>query len=65
MAIRDTIVSAVQSSLRNETITTKGGGASIMESGSGADALLEDLRKISGKTRQYERLTNVLKQCLL
>jgi len=63
MAIRDTIVSAVQSGQMAVGSALTGGGAAVMESGSGAVPLLEDLRKISRENEgNTERLTNVLKQ---
>ena len=63
MAIRDSIVGAVQSGQMAVGSALTGGGAAVMESGSGAVPLLEDLRKISRENEgNTERLTNVLKQ---
>ena len=63
MAIRDSIVGAVQSGQMAVGSALTGGGSAVMESGSGAVPLLEDLRKISRENEgNTERLTNVLKQ---
>ena len=63
MAIRDSIVGAIQSGQMAVGSALTGGGAAVMESGSGAVPLLEDLRKISRENEaNTEGLTNVLKQ---
>ena len=63
MAIRDSIVGAIQSGQTAVGSALTGGGAAVMESGSGAVPLLEDLRSISRENEgNTERLTNVLKQ---
>ena len=63
MAIRDSIVGAVQSGQMAVGSALTGGGAAVMESGSGAVPLLEDLRGIARENEgNTERLTNVLKQ---
>ena len=62
MAIRDSIVGAVQSGQMAVGSALTGGGAAVMESGSGAVPLLEDLRGIARENEgNTERLTNVLK----
>ena len=62
MAIRDSIVGAIQSGQMAVGSALAGGGTAVMESGSGAVPLLEDLRKISRENEgNTERLTNVLK----
>ena len=63
MAIRDSLVGAIQSGQMAVGSALTGGGTAVMESGSGAVPLLEDLRKISRENEgNTERLTNVLKQ---
>ena len=63
MAIRDSIVGAIQSGQMAVGSALAGGGTAVMESGSGAVPLLEDLRRISRENEgNTERLTNVLKQ---
>ncbi len=63
MAIRDSIVGAVQSGQMAVGSALTGGGAAIAGSGSGAVPLLEDLRGISRENEgNTERLTNVLKE---
>ena len=63
MALRDSIVGAIQSGQTAVGSALTGGGAAVMESGSGAVPLLEDLRSISRENEgNTERLTNVLKQ---
>ena len=63
MAIRDSIVGAIQSGQTAVGSALTGGGAAVMESGSGAVPLLEDLRRINRENEgNTERLTNVLKQ---
>ena len=62
MAIRDSIVGAVQSGQMAVGSALTGSGGAVMESGSGAVPLLEDLRSISRENEgNTERLTNVLK----
>ena len=62
MALRDSIVGAVQSGQMAVGSALTGGGAAVMESGSGAVPLLEDLRSISRENEgNTERLTNVLR----
>ena len=62
MAIRDSIVGAIQSGQTAVGSALTGGGAAVMESGRGAVPLLEDLRKISRENEgNTERLTNVLR----
>ena len=62
MALRDSIVGAVQSGQMAVGSALTGGGAAIADSGSGAVPLLEDLRKISRENEgNTERLTNVLR----
>ena len=62
MAIRDSIVGAIQSGQTAVGSALTGGGAAVMESGSGAVPLLEDLRGIARENEgNTERLTNVLK----
>ena len=62
MALRDSIVGAIQSGQTAVGSALTGGGAAIADSGSGAVPLLEDLRKISRENEgNTERLTNVLK----
>ena len=51
MAIRDSIVGAIQSGQMAVGSALAGGGTAVMESGSGAVPLLEDLRRI---TRENE-----------
>ena len=63
MAIRDSIVGAIQSGQMAVGSALAGGGTAVMESGSGAVPLLEDLRRITRENEgNTERLTNVLKQ---
>ena len=62
MALRDSIVGAVQSGQMAVGSALTGGGAAIADSGSGAVPLLEDLRSISRENEgNTERLTNVLR----
>ena len=62
MALRDSIVGAVQSGQMAVGSALTGSGGAVMESGSGAVPLLEDLRKISRENEgNTERLTNVLR----
>ena len=62
MALRDSIVGAVQSGQMAVGSALTGSGGAVMESGSGAVPLLEDLRSISRENEgNTERLTNVLK----
>ena len=63
MAIRDSIVGAIQSGQMAVGSALAGGSTAVMESGSGAVPLLEDLRRINRENEgNTERLTNVLKQ---
>ena len=63
MALRDSIVSAVQSGQMAVGSALTGGGAAVADSGSGAVPLLEDLRSISRENEgNTERLTNVLRE---
>ena len=62
MAIRDSIVGAIQSGQMAVGSALTGGGAAVADSGSGAVPLLEDLRSISRENEgNTERLTNVLR----
>ena len=62
MALRDSIVGAVQSGQMAVGSALTGGGAAVADSGSGAVPLLEDLRSISRENEgNTERLTNVLR----
>ena len=62
MALRDSIVGAVQSGQMAVGSALTGGGSAIADSGSGAVPLLEDLRSISRENEgNTERLTNVLR----
>ena len=62
MAIRDSIVGAIQSGQTAVGSALTGGGAAVMESGSGAVPILEYLRGIARENEgNTERLTNVLR----
>ena len=62
MALRDSIVGAIQSGQMAVGSTLTGGGAAVASSGSGAVPLLEDLRGISRENEtNTENLVNVLR----